>query len=165
MPRHTAKIHWAQDGPGFIAGRYSREHTWTFDGGLVVPASASPDIVRVPWSNPACVDPEEAFIASVASCHMLWFLSIAGKADLEVLCYDDHAEGEMSTNEKGALWISKITLRPRVQWHEDHIPTDTEVKQLHHEAHEKCFIANSIKTEVCVEPVEMLIVSDVLGTP
>lgn len=151
MSSHTATIRWQNTGPDFLQRRYSREHTWHFDGGAVVPGSASPHIVPAPWSNAASVDPEEAFIASVSSCHMLWFLHIALDAGFEPASYEDHAEGVMTKNERGKLWISRVTLRPQIVWKGTKQPSTEEVAHLHHIAHEECFIANSIKTEVVIE--------------
>jgi organic hydroperoxide reductase OsmC/OhrA len=153
MSQHSATIRWTRTGPDFLKRRYSREHTWNFDGGLALPASPSPHNVPAPWSNAALIDPEEAFVASVSSCHMLWFLHVACDAAFVVDIYDDEAIGEMTPNDRGVPWISRITLRPRVTWGGDRQPNATEVNDLHHLAHEKCFIAASIKTEVVVETV------------
>lgn len=151
MSEHLATIRWssAASAQEFIKGRYSREHTWSFDGGITVPASPSPLVVPAPWSNPANVDPEEAFIAAVSSCHMLTFLWLASKAGHAVQSYDDDAVGVMTKNEKRVPWVSHITLRPRIVW-DGEAPPPSEIDHLHHEAHEQCFIANSIKTEVVV---------------
>lgn len=148
---HTATIAWQGSGPDFTAGKYSREHTWTFDGGLTVPASPSPGIVPAPWSNAALVDPEEAFVASVASCHMLWWLSLAAKHGFDVEAYRDDAIGVMTRNEYGKLWISRITLRPSIRYGRRAAGTDEEAR-LHELAHAECFIANSVRTNVVVQP-------------
>lgn len=148
--KHTAILRWKNLGPDFLQRRYSRAHTIHFDGGAVVPGSPSPHIVPAPWSDASAVDPEEAFVASVASCHMLWFLHVAIDAGFEALSYEDHAIGEMTTNAQGKLWISRVTLQPAIEWHGERQPTSEEVMQLHHRAHEECFIANSIKTEVII---------------
>ena len=150
MSAHTATIRWTNPGPDFLRGKDSREHTWTFDGGATVAASPTPGVVPAPWSNPACVDPEEAFVASVASCHMLTFLWLAGRAGFVVESYEDIAAGTMSKNERGVPWVSAITLRPRIVWGGEKTPTPEELAKLHHAAHEQCFIACSIKTEVTV---------------
>jgi organic hydroperoxide reductase OsmC/OhrA len=150
MSEHKATLRWADDGAGFLKGRYSREHTWTFDGGLTIPASSSPAAVRVPYSNPANVDPEEAFVASIASCHMLTFLYLAMKAGFHVASYDDDAVGVMTKNDRGALWVSSVALSPRIVYGGDRRPTADEEAALHHAAHDQCFIANSIKTDVRV---------------
>lgn len=151
MSQHNATIRWTRTGPDFLKRQYSRVHAWTFDGGLTVPASPSPHIVPPPWSDAAAADPEEAFVASVSSCHMLWFLHVACDAAFVVDSYEDEAVGQMTKNERGVPWISRITLRPRITWSGDRPPTATEVEHLHHLAHEQCFIAASIKTEVVVE--------------
>jgi organic hydroperoxide reductase OsmC/OhrA len=152
MSEHVATIRWARSGPDFLRGQYSREHTWSFDGGITVPASPSPLVVPKPWSNAANVDPEEAFIAAVSSCHMLTFLWLASKQGFVVDRYEDEAVGVMTKNERGVPWVSRITLRPRIVWSHEPQPNASELEHLHHGAHEQCFIANSIKTEVMVEP-------------
>ncbi|MCW5549839.1 MAG: OsmC family protein [Opitutaceae bacterium] len=153
MADHKAKIAWQRNGPDFLKGRYSREHTWSFDGGVTVPASPAPSVVPVPWSNPAHVDPEEAFVASVASCHMLTFLFLAARAGYEVESYRDEAVGIMTKNANGVPWVSLITLRPVIAYGGEKRPDAAAVADLHHRAHEQCFIANSVKTEVKVEAV------------
>ncbi len=153
MSVHKATIRWKVTGPDFLKGQYSREHTWTFDGGVVVPASPSPSVVPAPWSNPAHVDPEEAYVASVASCHMLTFLYLAGKQGFQIENYDDEAVGVMTKNEKGVPWISRVTLNPKIVYGGARQPAPAAEQQLHHLAHEQCFIANSIKTEVVVHSV------------
>lgn len=150
MGEYKAVIKWKRTSPDFLRGKYSREHTWTFDGGAAVPASASPHVVPTPWSNPACVDPEEAFIASISSCHMLTFLYLAAKEGFQIDSYEDEAVGSMSKNEKGVPWVSSIVLNPKIVYSGDKIPTATEQDRLHHLAHEQCFIANSVKTEITV---------------
>jgi organic hydroperoxide reductase OsmC/OhrA len=150
MSTHTATIRWKNQGPDFLSRRYSREHALHFDGGAVLPGSPSPHIVPAPWSNPAGIDPEELFVASVSSCHMLWFLHVACDAGLLPESYEDEAEGIMTQNERGVLWISRITLRPRIIWGGEKQPSAAEVEHLHHLAHEQCFIASSIKTDVIV---------------
>lgn len=148
---HQATIQWNRTGPDFLERRYSREHTWTFDGGAVVSASPSPCVVPVPWANPQFIDPEEAYVASVSSCHMLWFLHMAVDAGFIADSYRDEAVGIMTKNEEGIPWMSRITLHPRVIWSGERTPTALEEENLHHEAHRRCFIAASIKTEVLVE--------------
>lgn len=148
----NATVRWISQGEDFAKNRYSRVHTWTFDGGVEVAASSSPEIVPVPMSDASAVDPEEAFVASLSSCHMLWFLSIAAKAGFEVQEYRDEAVGEMRKNDAGRLFIALVTLRPQVTWATDREPTDDEVCQMHHQAHEECFIANSVKTEIRIDP-------------
>jgi organic hydroperoxide reductase OsmC/OhrA len=150
MHEHKATIHWQNQGPDFLKGRYSREHTWTFDGGLTVPASSSPSVVPVPWSNAANIDPEEAYVAALSSCHMLTFLWFAGKAGFLVESYRDTAVGVMAKNERGSFWVSKVALHPEIVWGGGKAPTASELDQLHHRSHDECFIANSVKTEVIV---------------
>jgi organic hydroperoxide reductase OsmC/OhrA len=149
MSEHKATIDWQFSGGDFPAGKYSREHTWSFDGGLTVPASPSPLVVPVPHSNPANVDPEEAFIASISSCHMLTFLYLASKKGFQVKSYRDEAIGHMTKNEKRIPWVSLVELHPVIEYGE-RAPTAEEEEFLHHDAHEKCFIANSVKTEIRV---------------
>ena len=153
MAEHKATIQWRRTSPDFLRGKYSREHTWSFDGGLTVPASSAPSVVPAPYSNPAAVDPEEAFVASVSSCHMLSFLYIAYNQGFEIESYTDEAVGHMAKNEKGVLWVSKVVLNPKIVFSGQRIPTAQELEHLHHQAHEQCFIANSVKSEVKVNPV------------
>jgi len=152
MHEHKATIRWERTSEEFVRGRYSREHTWTFDGGFTVPASPSPHVIPPPWSNPASVDPEEAFVASVSSCHMLTFLWAASNAGFQLDSYTDEAAGVLTKNDAGTLWVSRITLRPHIVWSGVRQPTPDAVADLHHRAHRECFIANSIKTEVIVVP-------------
>ena len=151
MAEHRATIDWANPNEEFTRGRYSREHTWAFDGGVVVQASPSPAVVPAPWSNEAAVDPEEAYVASVSSCHMLTFLHVSSRKGFAIERYTDEAVGVLSKNDDGAYWLSSITLRPRVTYAGEVSPTAEEEQRLHHLAHEQCFIANSIQTEVIVE--------------
>jgi organic hydroperoxide reductase OsmC/OhrA len=150
MSEPKAIIRWKRTSPDFLKGRYSREHTWTFDGGLTVPASSAPSVVPVPYSNPAHVDPEEAFVASISSCHMLTFLYLASRQGFQVDSYDDEAVGAMAKNEQGVPWVSTVTLQPKVVYSGDKLPTPAEEERLHHLAHEQCFIAASVKTGVNV---------------
>ena len=150
MSKHVAMLSWRSDGE-FTSGRYSRRHEWRFDGGAQVTASSSPDVVPVPMSDAAGVDPEEALVASVSSCHMLWFLSLAQNAGLDVASYADTAEGEMGRVGPGRVAITKIVLRPEIAFN-GRQPDADELARLHHDAHERCFIANSLKTEITVEP-------------
>jgi organic hydroperoxide reductase OsmC/OhrA len=143
---------WSRDGAVFTDNRYSRGHRWLFDGGVEVPASSSPHVVPLPLSVAAAVDPEEAFVASLSSCHMLWFLSIAAQRGLVVESYRDEAVGVMGKDAAGKLAMTRVTLRPEVRFSGDPRPAADEVAALHHEAHEKCFIANSVKTDVRCEP-------------
>jgi organic hydroperoxide reductase OsmC/OhrA len=149
MSRHIADIAWRSDG-GFTDNSYSRRHIWRFDGGAEVVASSSPDVVPVPRSDPAGVDPEEALAASAAACHMLWFLSLAQEAGLDVASYEDKAEAQMGRIAPGRIAIVKIVLRPRIVF-TGRTPDQPELDRLHHDAHERCFIANSLNCEIVVE--------------
>jgi organic hydroperoxide reductase OsmC/OhrA len=151
MSEHRATVRWQRSGPDFLKGKYSREHVWSFDGGATVAASSSPGAVPVPWSNPACVDPEEAFVAAISSCHMLTFLWLASKQGFEIDRYEDDAVGMMTKNEQGIPWVSAVTLHPKIVYGENRQPTSAENERLHHLAHEQCFIANSVKTKVTVD--------------
>lgn len=150
MSRYTAKIDWKRNGAHFSDSTYSRVHTWTFDSGDKITASASPGIVPEPYSSPNAVDPEEAFIASISSCHMLWFLAIASKNGFVVDRYTDQANGRMKRDGNGKLSITEVDLYPSVTYSGDHTPNNVEIQKMHDEAHEKCFIANSVKTEITV---------------
>ena len=151
MSEHKATIQWTFTGGEFLKGRYSREHTWRFDGGVIVPASPSPSTVPKPYSNEAHVDPEEAFVASIASCHMLTYLFLASRAGFEIASYEDAAVGTMTKNERGIFWVNAVVLRPRIVYAGDKRPTAADEDRLHHASHEQCFIANSVKTEITVE--------------
>lgn len=148
---HTARILWESNTPDFTKNQYSRAHHWSFDGGQTVLASSSPHVVRVPFSDPAGVDPEEAMVASISSCHMLTFLYLAAKAGFTIERYEDNAEGLMAKNEQGRLAITRCTLKPLIRFVGKE-PTRAELDHLHHQAHEDCFIANSVKTEIVCEP-------------
>ncbi|MDB6019366.1 MAG: peroxiredoxin [Pedosphaera sp.] len=150
MSEHKATISWKRNTPEFLKGRYSREHTWSFDGGLTVLASSSPSVVPVPYSNPANIDPEEAFVASISSCHMLTYIYVAGKQGFQVDSYHDDAVGMTTKNEQGVPWVSLVTLNPKIAYSGDKLPTAADVEYLHHLAHEQCFIANSVKTQIVV---------------
>jgi organic hydroperoxide reductase OsmC/OhrA len=151
MATHVANIKWAakQSGDDFLKGRFSRAHTLSFDGGTEVPASASPHVVGK-WAVEAAVDPEEMLVASLSSCHMLSFLHLARMAGFTVTSYEDNAEGATGEIAPKRLAVTKVTLRPKIEW-AGAAPRKEELDRLHHEAHEICFIANSVKTEVIVE--------------
>ncbi|MBT3067277.1 OsmC family protein [Rhodoferax sp. U11-2br] len=153
MAQYTADIVWQREGQDFLDNRYSRKHLLRFDGGVEVAGSSSPHVVPLPMSDAAAIDPEEAFVASLASCHMLWFLSIAAKKRFCVDRYHDSAVGVMSQNEQGKLAMTVVTLRPAVSFSGEKQPTRAQIEALHHEAHEACYIANSVKSEVRCEPV------------
>jgi organic hydroperoxide reductase OsmC/OhrA len=152
MAEHKAVVAWSRDGGDFLGNRYSRGHRWIFDGGLEVPASSSPHVVPLPLSVAAAVDPEEAFVASLSSCHMLWFLSLAAKRKFVVESYRDEAVGVLGKNELGQRAMTRVTLHPEVRFGGDRPPTAGEVVALHHDAHAQCFIARSVKAEVRCEP-------------
>ena len=148
MSTHTATVRWAASpGEDYARGQYSRAHQWVFDGGAMVRASASPTIVPAPWSDAGAVDPEEAFVASLAACHMLFFLDFARRAGAVVTAYEDAADAVMGKGEDGRMRITKVTLRPRIEFAGE-VP---DVAALHNRAHEACFIANSVTCEVVVE--------------
>lgn len=148
--RYTATIRWERNGDIFSDRRYSRAHVWAFDGGIEVKASASPLVVRAPFSDPHAVDPEEAFVASVASCHMLFFLDYAAQAKFVVDDYEDVATGTMGKNAAGKDFIATIVLAPRIRFSGTALPAAEEIAALHERAHNDCFIANSVVTEITV---------------
>jgi len=144
---HTARIEWHRNDSPFIDRRYSRAHRWEFDGGASIAASSSPHVVRVPFSDATAVDPEEAFVASLASCHMLWFLDLACQAGYVVDRYIDAAEGFMVAQGDGRMWVEAVVLKPHVAF-SGKSPSGTELEELHHRAHAECYLANSVKTAV-----------------
>jgi organic hydroperoxide reductase OsmC/OhrA len=152
MGEYTATLEWQRDGAVFTDNRFSRAHRWRFDGGADVPGSASPLIVPPPLSDPAAIDPEEAFVAAIASCHMLWFLAIAARQGFVVDHYRDAAVGIMEKIESGKQAITRVTLRPDIGFSGDKQPLPDELRSLHYKAHDNCFIANSVRTEITVEP-------------
>lgn len=157
--QYLATVIWQRAADAaFADNRYSREHQWHFDGGTVVTASSSPAIVPVPLSNPAGVDPEEAFVASLSSCHMLFFLFHASKKGYGVDRYEDQASGVMGKNARGAMAMTHVTLRPRVSWSGERVPTAEQVHALHEQSHKDCFIANSVTTEVKIDAVPTICV-------
>jgi organic hydroperoxide reductase OsmC/OhrA len=148
---YNVKISWKKDtGESFIDNKYSRAHSWTFDGGIAVSASSSPHVVPLPMSKESAVDPEEAFVASLSSCHMLWFLSIAAAKNFVVESYEDEAEGILAKNEEGKLAMTEVTLRPQVNFAGKALPSRDQVEELHHLAHDSCFLANAVKTKITV---------------
>jgi len=152
MSQYQATVLWQRPPDvAFTDGRYSRAHLWRFDGGAEVPASASPHVVPLPFSVPEAVDPEEAYIAALASCHMLFFLSIAAKRGFAVDRYDDTAEGVMEKNAEGRLAVTRVTLNPRVTY-AGPAPDHAAERAMHHAAHEQCFLANSVRTAIDVRP-------------
>ena len=149
---YMATVSWKRDSAEpFTDNRYSRGHTWSFDGGVTVPASSSPLSVRLPFSRADAVDPEEALVAAISSCHMLTFLFIAAKEGFVVESYEDEAVGAMTKNDRGKLFISKATLRPRIVFSGAKQPSQAELDHLHHRAHEDCYIANSVLADITIE--------------
>ncbi len=153
MSEHRAQIEWRrQPAEAFTDQRYSRLHTLRFDGGTELAASASPSVVPLPWSHASAVDPEELFVASLASCHMLWFLSLAAGEGWRVDRYEDDAVGTMGRDGRGRVAVTAVTLRPRVAFFGERAPDAAALAALHARAHEACFIANSVRAEVRIEP-------------
>ena len=152
MSTYTATISWNRGSQPFSDGKYSRAHKWRFDGGIEVPGSSSPKVVRPPLSDEAAVDPEEAFVASLASCHMLFFVDFARRGGFVVDSYEDNAEGVLAKDADGRMAMTVVTLHPDVAFSGEKQPSSAELDDLHHRAHEACFIANSVKTQVRVEP-------------
>jgi organic hydroperoxide reductase OsmC/OhrA len=144
VSEHQVEVEWIRNGAEFGRG-YNRNHSWRFDGGVVVAASSSPGLS----GDPSRVDPEEAFVASISSCHMLWFLHLAGDAGFVVDRYIDPAVGTMARGDDGRIWVTKVDLRPDIDWSGDP-PSMTEIDALHHASHERCFIANSVRTTITV---------------
>jgi len=151
MSTYKATVAWRRpDGAKFTDNRYSRAHEWRFDGGTVVPASSAPGVVPLPLSRADAVDPEEAFVAALSSCHMLFFLFLAAKAGFVIDVYEDEAIGEMGKNARGAMAMLKVRLRPAIRW-SGAVPAQEQLDQFHHQAHEACYIANSVTTEIVIE--------------
>jgi organic hydroperoxide reductase OsmC/OhrA len=149
---YRVTVRWTRGDAAFLDNRYSRGHVWKFDGGIEVPASSAPSSVRLPYSVAEAVDPEEALVAAISSCHMLTFLFVAAKAGFVVDRYEDDAHGIMTKNERGKLFVSKVTLRPVIAFSGEKQPSPAEMQALHHEAHEECYIANSVLADIVVEP-------------
>jgi organic hydroperoxide reductase OsmC/OhrA len=152
MSEYTAEVIWRRGEAPFIDNRYSRAHLWRFDGGSEVRGSSSPHSVPLPLSDASAVDPEEAFVASLSSCHMLWFLAIAAKRQYCVDCYHDRALGTLGQNDKRQWCMTVVTLRPEVVF-SGMQPSAAELEAMHHAAHEQCYIAHSVTAEVRCEPV------------
>jgi organic hydroperoxide reductase OsmC/OhrA len=149
---YRATVTWKREsGAAFADQRYSRGHTWTFDGGITVPGSSSPHSVKLPYSVAEAIDPEEAFVAALSSCHMLTFLYVAAKQGYVIDAYTDDAVGVMTKNERGRMWVSAVTLAPAITFAGEKRPTQEQFDGLHHLAHEECFIANSVKSDVVVQ--------------
>lgn len=150
MSKHAAEIRWYRNTESFVYDSYDRRHSWRFDSGVEVAASAAPAF----RGDPECVDPEEALVASLSACHMLTFLAIASRKRLVVDSYFDNAIGVMEKNAEGRLAITRVTLRPTISFSGDEQPTAEELRKLHEMSHKECFIANSVKTEICIAPPE-----------
>jgi organic hydroperoxide reductase OsmC/OhrA len=153
MSTYTTQLLWERGGQDFLDNKYSRRHLIRFDGGAQMVGSSSPSVVPVPASDPTAVDPEEAFIAALSGCHMLWFLTIAAKRGFIVDRYEDAASGMLERNAEHRFAMTRVTLQPKVTFSGAKLPTIEELSGLHHKAHEECYIANSVKTEVIVQPV------------
>jgi len=152
MGHYVATVAWKRGEQVFTDGKYSRGHRWRFDGGVDIPASSSPLVVKPPLSDESAVDPEEGFIASLASCHMLFFIDFARRGGFRIDSYEDQAEGVLAKDAEGRMAMTLVTLHPNVAFSGDKTPSADEIAQLHHKAHEACFIANSVKSEVRIEP-------------
>lgn len=148
---YHATVEWQRQGVAFVDSKYSRGHVWRFDGGVEVPASSAPSSVPLPYSVAAAVDPEEALVAAVSSCHMLFFLSFAAKQGFVIDRYLDEALGAMTRNDRDKLYVSKIVLNPNVTFRGSKRPNEQELDALHQRAHEECYIANSVKAEIIVK--------------
>ena len=151
--KHLAKVTWEkQPQESFTDNAYSRVHNWEFDGGATIQASSSPHIVPIPFSNPDLVDPEEAFLAAAASCHMLFFLSIAASQGYQIMAYNDQAEGILQKNDQNQLAFAQIALKPEVVCGGEKLPDESQMQKMHEQAHERCFIAQSIKASIKIFP-------------
>jgi organic hydroperoxide reductase OsmC/OhrA len=148
MSEHKVTVDWERETPDFAYETYNRDHDWVFDAGVTVRASANPAYL----GSETCVDPEEAFVASLSSCHMLTFLAIAARKRYVVDGYHDEAVGVLAKDAAGRLAVTRVALRPQVRFSGEKVPGPEELRQLHDQAHHACFIANSVKTEVVVEP-------------
>ncbi len=150
MASYTATLTWTRDDAVFTDGQYSRAHDIAFDGGVTMPASSSPHVVKLPLSREDAVDPEEMFVAALSSCHMLFFLDFARRAGFTVDAYVDQAEGVMGKDERGRMAMTQVKLNPQIAWSGEKTPTPEEIREIHHKAHEACFIANSFRGDVAI---------------
>jgi organic hydroperoxide reductase OsmC/OhrA len=150
---YTAEVLWTRGTQAFVDNKYSRRHIIRFDGGAELAASSSPHVVPVPYSDESAVDPEELLVASLSNCHMLFFLSIAARRGFCVDRYADRAEGMMARNDRGKDFLADVTLHPDVVFSGPRMPRDDEVAGMHHDAHEECYIANSVLATIRIEPV------------
>ncbi len=154
MTEHTATVEWSRGDQDFTDSRYGRGHDWTFDGGAVVRGSSAPTSVPLPMSEAEAVDPEEAFVAALSSCHMLFVLAFAARAGFVVDRYRDQATGLLDRDERGKTSITVVTLRPEIAWSGQRVPDAGEIDALHHRAHAACYIANSVRAEIRIEPAQ-----------
>lgn len=150
MASYTATINWTRDDATFSDGQYSRAHDVSFDGGISFLGSSSPHVVKVPLSRQDAVDPEEMLVAALSSCHMLTFLDLARRAGFVIDAYNDVAEGKMGKDERGRLAVTQVKLNPIIIWAGDKQPAPEEIRELHHKAHEACFIANSFRGDIAI---------------
>ena len=150
--QYIAELIWERGNQNFLDNRYSRKFLLKFDGGIEIVGSSSPLVVPLPFSEPQAVDPEEAFVSAISSCHMLWFLSIAAKHGFVVDSYHAHAVGVMKPNEHKKYWVAEVTLQPKILFSGAKMPSAAELERMHEEAHEECFIANSVKTKITISP-------------
>lgn len=155
MSLYTAVVTWERNDSKFVDGRYSRAHRWRFDGGIELEASSSPHVVPLPLSREDAVDPEEAFVASLASCHMLWFLALAARNGFVVDAYRDEPSGVLEPDEVGLPAMTRVILRPQVAFSGEKRPSTARHTALHNDAHRQCFLARSVKTEIRCEPVDV----------
>jgi organic hydroperoxide reductase OsmC/OhrA len=151
MSTYTATVVWTRGDQNFLDRKYSRAHEIKFDGGVTVPGSSSPHVVRLPMSREDAVDPEEMLVASLSMCHMLFFLDFASRAGFVLDRYEDPAEGLFGKDERGRMAITKVTLKPHIEWSGEKRPDAAEIAELHHKSHEACFIANSFRGEVVID--------------
>jgi organic hydroperoxide reductase OsmC/OhrA len=152
MSTYTAQLLWERGDEDFLGKRYSRRHAVAFDGGARTLWSSSPQHVPVPLSDAAAIDPEEALVAAISSCHMLWFLALAAKQGYCVDRYADEPVGEMGRNAEGRMAITVVTLRPAVQFSGEKLPSAADLAHLHERAHAECYVANSVRSEIRIEP-------------
>lgn len=150
---HTATVTWTRGDQDFLDKKYSRAHVWRFDDGCEVPGSCPPSkLIPVPLARPDAVDPEEGLVAALAACHMLFFLALSAKAGFRIDSYSDDAIGMLGKNERGKTFMERITLRPKVVFSGDARPDQAAVDDLHHRAHRECFIANTLRSEIIIDP-------------
>jgi organic hydroperoxide reductase OsmC/OhrA len=165
LSHYSAGISWDRGDAPFVDKRYSRAHLWQFDGGMVLRASSSPHSVPVPYSDPSAVDPEEAFVAALSSCHMLWFLAIAARSGFCVQAYRDEAVGVMDRNSAEKLAITHVSLKPHVVFTPARVPSVDAHREMHEEAHRECYLANSVTTLVTADPTFAVASTDAVPSP